>query len=63
MRAAVLGDPRAGGQQARGGHPGHRVGCLRDEGGGLRAPGLLGTVGSVISWARPQDAQSHICSG
>ena len=45
MRAAVLGDARAGGQQCRRRDPVHRVPRLGDQGCGLRAPGFLGDGG------------------
>ena len=61
VRAAVLGDPRARGQQAGGGNPADRVRRLGDEGGRLGAPWLLrhGRIGQQLGQAAIR-AEPHL---
>ena len=61
VRAAVLGDPRARGQQAGGGNPADGVRRLGDEGGRLGASRLLwhGRIGQQLGQAAGR-AEPHL---
>ncbi len=59
MWAAILGDSAAFRKKPGRAHPAHRLGCLRNQGGRLGAPGLfrhrrvLGKLGQAATRAKP----------